>query len=167
MATVQQRRALSPAQQALGLRFMFPLSNVTVSPVKVMWIGTIRPTPMSGDYRVRLAYVVGRHPSVHVLDPPLDPLPYEYLPHMFNDGSLCLHEDHEWTPGHLIVDTIVPWAAEWLAHYEIWKATGLWYGDGAPQSVEDIILAIPAEKSQNRASRRASRHKEPRVLHGG
>ena len=30
----------------------------------------------------------------------------------------------------LIVDTIVPWTAEWLLHYEVWLATGEWLGDG-------------------------------------
>jgi len=29
-----------------------------------------------------------------------------------------------------LADTILPWAAEWLAHYEIWFATGTWYGGG-------------------------------------
>ena len=34
----------------------------------------------------------------------------------------------------LIVDTIVPWAAEWLLHYEIWLATGEWFGDRDPST---------------------------------
>ena len=29
-----------------------------------------------------------------------------------------------------IADTIVPWTAEWLVHYEIWLVTGEWYGGG-------------------------------------
>jgi hypothetical protein len=29
-----------------------------------------------------------------------------------------------------IADTIVPWTAEWLVHYEIWLMTGEWYGGG-------------------------------------
>jgi len=29
-----------------------------------------------------------------------------------------------------IADTIVPWTADWLAHYEIWLVTGDWYGGG-------------------------------------
>ena len=29
-----------------------------------------------------------------------------------------------------IADTIVPWTAEWLAHYEIWLATDDWRGGG-------------------------------------
>jgi hypothetical protein len=29
-----------------------------------------------------------------------------------------------------LADTILPWAVEWLAYYEIWLATGVWYGGG-------------------------------------
>jgi hypothetical protein len=49
---------------------------------------------------------------------------------MFDDGSLCLHLEDEWTPDMLMVDTTLPWTAEWLINYEIWKATGVWYGGG-------------------------------------
>ena len=30
----------------------------------------------------------------------------------------------------LMVDTTVPWTSEWLLNYEIWLATGTWYGGG-------------------------------------
>jgi hypothetical protein len=30
----------------------------------------------------------------------------------------------------LIATSIVPWASEWLLHYEIWRATGTWTGGG-------------------------------------
>jgi len=29
-----------------------------------------------------------------------------------------------------IASTILPWASEWLFHYEIWRATGEWTGGG-------------------------------------
>ena len=29
-----------------------------------------------------------------------------------------------------IAETIIPWASEWLLHYEIWLATGEWQGGG-------------------------------------
>ncbi|AOY73993.1 hypothetical protein ARZXY2_4494 (plasmid) [Arthrobacter sp. ZXY-2] len=29
----------------------------------------------------------------------------------------------------LLVDTTLPWASEWLLHYEVWKGTGIWFGD--------------------------------------
>jgi hypothetical protein len=36
-----------------------------------------------------------------------------------------------------IAETIVPWACEWLAYYEIWKATGHWSGDQEPPPPPD------------------------------
>lgn len=42
----------------------------------------------------------------------------------------ALHRLDEWNPSMLLVETIVPWAAEWLAYYELWKRTHQWYGDG-------------------------------------
>jgi hypothetical protein len=30
----------------------------------------------------------------------------------------------------LLGDTILPWTAEWLLHYEIWRATEKWMGGG-------------------------------------
>lgn len=36
----------------------------------------------------------------------------------------------EWKPRMKLADTIVPWAAEWLLHYELWLATGEWGGGG-------------------------------------
>ena len=60
----------------------------------------------------------------------LDGRPGESLPHVYSDGTLCLHENGDWSARMLIADSTVPWAAEWLAYYEIWKATGDWHGGG-------------------------------------
>lgn len=63
----------------------------------------------------------------------LDPLrtrPGRSLPHVYDDGTLCLYERGEWNDNMFLADTIVPWASEWLAHYEIWLGHGKWYGGG-------------------------------------
>jgi hypothetical protein len=54
----------------------------------------------------------------------------ESLPHVYRDGTLCLHLSGEWNENMYFVDSIVPWTAEWLANYEIWLATGDWHGGG-------------------------------------
>ncbi|MBP8931241.1 MAG: hypothetical protein KBG46_08165 [Paracoccus sp.] len=36
----------------------------------------------------------------------------------------------EWNPSMSIAKTTVPWAARWLACYELWEATGRWHGGG-------------------------------------
>lgn len=96
------------------------------------WTGILSPTPLSRDYMVRITYSLGEYPRTVVLSPPLLADENGLLPHFYREGSLCLHEVNEWDGSMLIVDTIVPWTAEWLAHYELWKRSGRWYGDGDP-----------------------------------
>jgi hypothetical protein len=81
-------------------------------------------------YTVRITLIEGRFPRVDVLDPALEGRPGESIPHLFGDGSLCLHLEDEWVPTMLMVDTTVPWTSEWLLNYEVWKAIGVWYGGG-------------------------------------
>jgi hypothetical protein len=52
------------------------------------------------------------------------------LPHINPDGSLCLHVMGDWQPWMYIADYIVPWVSTWLYFYEVWYATGNWFGGG-------------------------------------
>ena len=94
-----------------------------------------------------------RLPLVRVLCPALVPnhkaLEEAPLPHVYPDPSdlrrspLCLFDPYgnEWTHSMLIAETTVPWAREWLAHYEVWRATGRWYGGGihsGPKEAKDV-----------------------------
>ena len=88
------------------------------------------PNELSRVYTVRITLPEGRFPKVEVLDPVLETRPGESIPHLFGDGSLCLHLEDEWAPTMLMVDTTVPWTSEWLLNYEVWKGTGAWYGGG-------------------------------------
>lgn len=56
--------------------------------------------------------------------------PAKSIPHTYTDGSLCLHDFSEWRGHMVIADTTLAWTAEWLIHYEIWRATGDWHGGG-------------------------------------
>lgn len=89
----------------------------------------LTPTPLSRSYRVRIDYRENDFPQVRVLTR-LERFEGRTLPHTFADGTLCLHLADDWNDGMLIADSTVPWAAEWLAYYEIWKATGEWHGGG-------------------------------------
>ena len=96
-----------------------------------MWNGALQPSPYSTTYDVKIEYRLGYHPKTWILRPQLEPNSTGWLPHFFHDTeTLCLYKDGEWAPCMLLARTIVPWAAEWLFHYEIWKFTGLWYGPG-------------------------------------
>jgi hypothetical protein len=165
MAIPQGPRGLSLPQQAIGLRFGFPSAKVTLTPTRLTWVSPVRPTPLSRDYEIQIAYRYGWFPKVVTLDP-LESRPGEDLPHVYRDGSLCLHEVHEWAPNMHIVDTIVPWVSEYLAHYELWKVGGHWYGDD-DQTVRTSLPVSPSaagigNRLARRRERRAQRRRERR-----
>jgi hypothetical protein len=99
------------------------------------WIGTLRPTVSSPDYKVKIEYTLPYPPSVWILSPDLVPC----TPHLYPDKNLCLYypKDRSWRPSDLIAETIVPWTAEWIALYEIWLITNEWYGLEAPHPADE------------------------------
>ena len=119
----------SAAQQAFALRARFPDATAVLKPGLLVWTGMLTPTPLSRSYLVEITYRPPRTPRVRVLDF-LGTREGRSLPHVYSDGTLCLHESGEWIDRMLLVDSIVPWTAEWLANYEIWLATGDWHGGG-------------------------------------
>src|SRR5262249_3953726 len=139
----ERGRRLTVAKQAFALRGAFPTVTADVTPTTLAWTGVVIPTPLSRDYRIRITYALGEYPRVIIIDPPLLSDSDGLLPHFYREGSLCLHEAHEWDESMLIVDTIVPWAAEWLAHYELWRRTGRWYGDGDASEVSTATAVPP------------------------
>lgn len=156
--TRRGRRCLSLAQQALALRRLFPATPADIRGTQLVWMAVLTPTPLSRSYTIRITYSIGEYPIVVVIDPPLQPDPDGYLPHFYSDvGSLCLHEADEWDPSMLIAITIVPWATEWLAHYELWKQTGHWFGNADPrENGASTCDAAPAD------TRGATNHTERR-----
>jgi hypothetical protein len=138
-------RSLSLPQQAFALRQCFPDALITITRVRLAWTGIITPTPLSRDYTVRITHHAGLYPRVVVADPPLRPDEDGLLPHFYRDGSLCLHQEDQWDASMFTADTILPWAAEWLAHYELWRRSGLWYGD-EPAAVGPA-MALPGRRS--------------------
>jgi hypothetical protein len=118
------------ARQALALDRHFPAGEVVLKPNRLHWTGDLQPTRDSRLYKVRITYRLGKHPQVKVLTPELDTGLARTLPHVFRYDNLCLYRDGEWATSMLLAETIVPWSSEWLLHYEIWKATGEWYGGG-------------------------------------
>jgi hypothetical protein len=120
---------LSLTQQALDCHRRLPDGDVNLRPARLMWTGTITPTPMSREYRVQVTYTKGLYPKVRVLDE-LEGRAGESLPHVYNDGTLCLHLPGEWRSAMFLADSTITWTAEWLFNYEVWKATGEWYGGG-------------------------------------
>jgi hypothetical protein len=100
------------------------------------WHGLLQPREISPAYTVKIVYHFAgwrsKSPRVWVKSPEIHP----DAPHRYGDGSLCLYfpPDRDWTPDKFISETIVPWAALWLAFYEIWLDTDHWYGPEAPHT---------------------------------
>jgi hypothetical protein len=77
-------------------------------------------------------------PRVWVEDPELiprsatEPIPHMYVADEHGPARPCLYywKAREWKAKQAIASTIVPWLQLWLVYYEIWHATGVWYGGG-------------------------------------
>jgi len=130
MARWMRQRTLNLAVQAIQLRRHFPDSHATIRKSQLTWLGKIMPSPLSAMYTVRIRYRLQERPDVDLVDPKLETRDGKRPPHLFPGDKLCLCLPNEWHGNMLLVNTIVPWAAEWLAHYEIWLATGEWCGGG-------------------------------------
>jgi hypothetical protein len=100
------------------------------------WVGSVR--PQYSKYILEIRYQLGAFPEVRVVSPALIRMPSDpegQLPHVYppvDDPTLCLFDpcQDEWASTTTIASTIVPWALDWLACYELWLMTGRWTGGG-------------------------------------
>jgi hypothetical protein len=95
----------------------------------------IQPTAISEKYNLMVIYEQNRWIQVFVIDKKLKiAVNRSKLPHVYNSKKqqLCLFSPSkkEWNGFNYIVDTIIPWASEWLYYYELWLPEGKWYGGG-------------------------------------
>lgn len=130
MTRPPRNRGLTVAQQALALAREFSGARLDVRAGKLAWHGELQPTEISRTYSVRITLGHDRIPRVRVVAPELETRPGESIPHVYAERTLCLYTTGEWQPSMLLAWTILPWTAEWLINYEIWLATGTWYGGG-------------------------------------
>lgn len=122
-------KPLSLAVQQLYIRERFPQFSYSRS--QGAWIGTLQPTLKSPKYIVQMIYALHKVPRVFVLRPKLHP----EAPHVYKEnGALCLYypNDGSWNSRKLLGKTVLLWTAEWLYYYELWLATGQWFGPEAP-----------------------------------
>ncbi|MEV2240139.1 hypothetical protein [Micromonospora sp. NPDC049891] len=116
--------------QALALRSVVPDGRTSLTPRQLIWRGRVRPLLQSQTYELHLTARPARPPKVTVTAPALQPDGAGRLPHVYDDGSLCVSQFGDWQPHMLFTATFLPWSCEWLVYYELWLATGLWFGDG-------------------------------------
>ncbi len=128
---------ISMQNQIGAIRSYFPDGNFTQSSnARLVWNGKITPSPNSLTYSIKLDYSFKKGVSVFVTNP--NPLPLATgetrLPHVYSHEKqkLCLYypNGEEWNRTKYLVHTIIPWASEWLLHYELWLVTGVWNGGG-------------------------------------
>ena len=125
-------RRLNLVAQQNALQRLYPQAISRIQRSELHWRGSLKPTELSRTYVIKLTYKLRERPSVSVVRPALECRPGEDLPHVYPGNRLCLYLPRmaEWTNLMLIAETIVPWASEWLLHYEVWLATGEWTGGG-------------------------------------
>jgi hypothetical protein len=115
--------------QKLCIQERFP--QFQYSSPQSAWIGKLKPSERSIEYSIKVSYRPHGIPQVFVLAPRLHP----DAPHIYKDtGALCLYypEDNSWNSQKLLGNTIFLWTAEWLYYYELWLASGQWFGPEAP-----------------------------------
>lgn len=141
---------LSLTSQHASLRADWPAFDLIYSDHRIaIWRGWI--TAFSRPYLIEIRYVFNDPfepfpvqgagwPEVRVLEPLLKRGPLgEEIPHIYVDPEdpvypvLCLFDPRigGWSRSQTISETTLPWAASWLRFYELWRATGEWYGGGA------------------------------------
>lgn len=157
------RAVLTPAQHAFGIRRAVSGSRCRIRRGVLTCIVDLQPTPVSRRYTVRITHRPPLDPVVEVIAPVLRLHPgAQGLPHVYTDGRLCLYEPGEWKADMPVASSILPWASEWLFHYEIWLVTGAWTGGGDWPSVDQEHLgAAIADNDPGRASQLAATVTDP------
>lgn len=142
MVSTAARSRVTLAVQALALRSAFPTSQPLLRKGLLSWTHTLQPAPATRSYKVRLEARPHAQAEVFVLSPALQPDGAGLLPHVYDTGALCLNRAREWRPDRLFIDTAIPWALEWLFHYELWLADHIWRGDGIAEDDHKSQRAI-------------------------
>ncbi len=128
-----RNKVIGVREQLAQVRGLFPHFRSGLRGGMLQIEGDFRPTDRSVDYHVRIEYEINESPRVWVLSPKLEPREQGGgIKHMYPGNRLCLYMPHsgEWAADKWLARTIIPWTAEWLFHYEIWHATGVWCGGG-------------------------------------
>jgi len=120
-------------EQIQAIRTRWPEFQVKAHGNGLLAIGNLRPTARSILYKVEVKYEFCRRPEVILLDPKLMPNFNNEMPeHLYPREVLCLYRPiyGEFRFSDLVSETILPWTALWLYHYESWHNTGEWLGGG-------------------------------------
>lgn len=118
------------------LKQHFPFLECTLRCNQLTCRGSITPSEGCDPYKIKLEYRMGKTPKVYITDPLIAP---HSKYHMYKEGDLCLFDPRvtPWSSNMMLHETIIPWTAEWLVLYELWKYTGAWMGPEAPHGDDE------------------------------
>lgn len=116
-------------QKALIEKY-FPCFKCRLSHRLLQCEGLITPSDHCDTYRIKISYEQYGIPKVQIKDPQIEP---SARIHMYSTGNLCLYKptDNPWTVDDNIHEKIIPWTAEWLVFYELFRICGKWLGPEA------------------------------------
>jgi hypothetical protein len=142
MAAKFYQRVFGVHEQAAHMLLICP--DFTYQITKGLLRGRARIVPSAGceRYYFELTYRVGEFPKITIIDPALRRrAEEEKVPHTYSDDEPCLFRPGvDWDGGDIIAFTVIPWLAAWLVYYEMWHATGKWFGGG-----EHPVIEAPKE----------------------
>lgn len=130
-------RTLNAGLQQLGMERHFPTFTFKFEGSTGVWKGTLQPRPGSPVYQVTIRHKPRSMPEVRIKRSQID----QSAPHIYRPGGLlCLFypKDKNWHSGMFIAETIIPWTAQWLLYYELWKDTGEWLGPESPHNYPSL-----------------------------
>ncbi|AUT64872.1 hypothetical protein [Paraburkholderia terrae] len=134
-------------QQALELKALgLPGAQLTrLRGSEVRYCFEISPSSFSPLYKCLLVIPRGKSPRMYIISPDLvssngGKRPPHIYGHENGKTQLCLWwpKQREWHRDMKFIETYIPWTAEWLWHYEYWRATDEWAGGGVhPNGTKD------------------------------
>ena len=114
--------------------------------------GPLQPTEGSPEYRTRIEYDAVLAPRVWIESPELIRRPgADEIPHMYSQERVCAFTPGvDWRRDMYVAQYVPGRVSQWLFFYELWYATGEWYGGGvhpteASGAVKDLATPIDTE----------------------
>lgn len=125
-------QVLGLREQAARIRMVCPNFNYHVRGGELVGHASMQPAPHCESYSFQLRYRVGQNPKIVILEPRLRLRDdQDRIPHTYGENEPCLFRPGvDWSKEDSIATTVIPWLATWLFYYEVWHATGEWYGGG-------------------------------------
>lgn len=125
-------RELALPAHLFNLRSQHPAGRGKIIKRELYWTQDATPTPWSDTYELLLYMDRLFVPRLHVLTPRLYNRldPKQSLEHVYEHNQLCLYHPGQYDSSMHLADSVMPWAIEWLLHFETWSVTGEWYGGG-------------------------------------